>query len=244
MAYSRRKVYYVYVYLNPTKPGPFNYGKWKFSHEPFYIGKGKLDRAWSHINITDTRNKFKQNVLNKIQRLGFLPIILIKRKNLTEKQALTLEINLIDKLGRRDLKLGPLTNLTAGGEGLSHPSVTTRNKLRQANLGKTQSVETRARRSLSLLNNTNSLGHKHSKATCQKMSISKLGNTNRLGCTNSFESNQKRRTSLLGRPSPQLGRKYPDRIKPKVDCTAVGCTSVAVCRGMCNKHYQVWYKTN
>ena len=44
------------------------------------------------------------------------PVITIKRNGLTEKQALTLEIILIAKIGRRDQNLGPLTNLTHGGD--------------------------------------------------------------------------------------------------------------------------------
>ena len=29
---------YVYVYLDPRKPGIFGYGEYKFDHEPFYVG--------------------------------------------------------------------------------------------------------------------------------------------------------------------------------------------------------------
>ncbi len=57
----------------------------------------------------------------------------VYRENLTEKEAFDLEIELISKIGRSDLKLGPLTNLTDGGEGQSGAVVkeSTRQKLRE-----------------------------------------------------------------------------------------------------------------
>jgi hypothetical protein len=37
------KKYYVYAFLDKSKPGNFNYGDLKFDYEPFYIGKGTGD---------------------------------------------------------------------------------------------------------------------------------------------------------------------------------------------------------
>ena len=56
-----------------------------------------------------------------------------------ECQSLMLEINMIQIIGRRDLKFGPLTNLTDGGEGCSGytPSEETKYKNGSANRGKT-----------------------------------------------------------------------------------------------------------
>jgi hypothetical protein len=36
--------FYVYIYLDPRKPGNFVYGDFLFKFEPFYDGKGKGDR--------------------------------------------------------------------------------------------------------------------------------------------------------------------------------------------------------
>lgn len=32
--------YYTYVYLDPRRPGNYEYGNFLFAYEPFYVGKG------------------------------------------------------------------------------------------------------------------------------------------------------------------------------------------------------------
>lgn len=114
---------YVYCYLNTLKPGNYNYntiiGDISFNYEPFYIGKGSNKRYLDHIKFPNTdKNKLKQNIINKIiNRTNNYPLITFIKKELSHKEALLLEMNLISVIGRRDLNLGPLCNLTDGGDG-------------------------------------------------------------------------------------------------------------------------------
>lgn len=111
--------YYVYVLLDPRKPGVFKYGNWKFDFEPFYVGKGKGIRAYEHLTKVVGRNLHKNRKINKIILEGLQPEVCFKKVELSETEAHLLEIKLIAKIGRNDLGLGPLTNLTDGGEGMS-----------------------------------------------------------------------------------------------------------------------------
>jgi len=111
--------YYVYIYLNPLKRGEFSFGKHKFNYEPFYVGKGKDNRNLVHLYIIDNKNKLKQRILNKIKNNNKKPIILKLYENISEYSAFRLEKYLINKIGRRDLKMGSLSNLTNGGDGVS-----------------------------------------------------------------------------------------------------------------------------
>jgi len=110
--------FYNYVLLDPRKPGDYNYGDLHFDFEPFYVGKGNGDRCKAHIRLYG-ENKFKDNKIKKILSLGLNLISLKIYENLSEKESFDNELNLINIIGRSNLKLGPLTNLTNGGEGVS-----------------------------------------------------------------------------------------------------------------------------
>jgi Spy/CpxP family protein refolding chaperone len=127
----RSKVFYVYALLDPRKPGPFRYGHWKFSHEPFYIGKGINGRYLEHLarfqhrGMYAPRSAFKVysqfRMYCKIRKIyretGELPIAGIKRGKLTERQAFKLEKVLVARIGRDDCNEGPLINRHDGGIG-------------------------------------------------------------------------------------------------------------------------------
>ena len=118
-------IFYTYIYLDPRKFGVYEYGNYKFDAEPFYVGKGKDDRYLFYIHeakshsIKYVGNKHIYYKIKKILKVGLEPIILKIEENLFEQSALDLEIWTIWAIGRSDLKLGPLTNLTVGGDGLS-----------------------------------------------------------------------------------------------------------------------------
>jgi hypothetical protein len=113
-------VFYVYVYLDPRKPGEYRYSDLTFSHEPFYVGKGKKKRQFSHIrNAYKNKQTHKYNKIRKILQIGQNPIVLLFKDNLEEQDAFDLEILLIKTIGRFDLQQGPLTNKTDGGDGFS-----------------------------------------------------------------------------------------------------------------------------
>ena len=110
--------FYVYVYVDPRKSGIYEYGKYKFSHEPFYIGKGKDKRIYSHLNESSLKIKsLKTHKIKKIIKEGYniKDYIFIVKSNLSEQESFELEEKLINLIGRNDLNKGPLTNLMDGG---------------------------------------------------------------------------------------------------------------------------------
>ena len=116
-------IFYVYIYLDPRKPGKYIYDNYEFEYEPIYIGKGKGDRIYDHIYKCKGKefigkNKFYDK-LRKILNLGYKPIKFKIKDSLFENDAFTLEKDLIKLIGRYNLNLGPLTNLTDGGDGAS-----------------------------------------------------------------------------------------------------------------------------
>ena len=95
--------FYIYIYFDPSR-----------NMEPFYVGKGKGNRDKRHLGRKD--NLPFPNRIKSMSKQGISPII-ERHEGLTEDEAFNLEIELIKMLGRKDLGLGPLLNLTDGGEG-------------------------------------------------------------------------------------------------------------------------------
>lgn len=93
----------------------------KESQEVFYVGIGNYDRPFDFRK----RGKFWNDYIKKHPNF----IIFIEKDNLTWEQACELEIFFIKKIGRRDLGLGTLVNLTDGGDGLNNISEETRLKM-------------------------------------------------------------------------------------------------------------------
>jgi hypothetical protein len=129
-----RNDFYVYVWLDPRKPGKYKYGKYMFDHEPIYVGKGYKNRGLRFKRREC--NSFLKRKLNKI----LSPIFIKAKENLTETEAFVEEVRMIATIGR--FGKGPLTNLTNGGEGTIgfHHSEETKQILREHTLNRTPEV--------------------------------------------------------------------------------------------------------
>jgi hypothetical protein len=135
-----KNVFYVYIYLDPRKPGQYIYDNVVLGHEPFYVGKGQGKRSHDHVNkvhYKSVKNSHKSNKIKAILRDELQPIIIHIADGLSEKDSLIMEIDIIRKIGREDMKLGPLCNLTDGGDGLTNPSEETKKKISEGLIGKT-----------------------------------------------------------------------------------------------------------
>lgn len=116
--------FYVYIYLDPRKPGRYSYDglNMSFLYEPFYVGKGCGNRYKQHISeakrtFNKKDNNLKLNKIRKILKTSY-PIILKLYKNINEDFSLLLEEKIINSMGLLYKKTGPLTNLLdKGGKG-------------------------------------------------------------------------------------------------------------------------------
>ena len=177
--------YYTYAYLREDKT-------------PYYIGKGKGNRAYK-------KHRKGIGVPKDKSRIIFL------KQNLTEEQAFRHEIYMIAVFGRKDLGNGILHNRTDGGEGSSGwvPSEETKRKLSEAHkgnttwLGKTHSEETKRKMS------DTRKGKTHSEETKRKQSEAKKGKT--------FSEESKRKMS-----EAQKGKSLSEETRRKMSETRKG----------------------
>ncbi|KRQ01292.1 hypothetical protein AOQ73_18225 [Bradyrhizobium pachyrhizi] len=122
--------FYVYVLCRP-------------SGEPFYVGKGVNFRCLQHEADARTTKALthKLNVIRSLHSQGQAVAYRIDSSYPDEAGALSRERTLIAEIGRHDLKLGPLTNQTDGGEGISNPSEESRQRRRDSLWGDAEDPE-------------------------------------------------------------------------------------------------------
>ena len=127
--------YYVYIYLDPRKPGNFKFENYFFTHEPIYIGKGTRNRMRHHLVQRLKKKTLFYNKLNKIISEGNEPIFYKLFDNLSEEEALKNEVELIKLIGRIDIETGSLCNCTEGGDRGFNRTEETRKKLSEQKKG-------------------------------------------------------------------------------------------------------------
>lgn len=153
---------YIYVYLDPRKPGKYKYNSYCFNYEPFYIGKGSNKRMYDHLK-GNKHNKHLERKIRKIQKeCNYDPYINLYKDMLNEETSFILERDMIKSIGRMNLKTGPLCNLTDGGEGLKGyiPTIECKRRNSESHIGILQSDETRKKKSISLSGKKFSESHK------------------------------------------------------------------------------------
>lgn len=176
--------FYVYIYLDPRKPGNYEYNNFKFSYEPFYVGRGKNNR-WRPRDHRSTESPYLLNKLKKIGHDNIFVCFYNKYFNNLEDSKIK-EKELIKSIGRN--KKGPLCNLTDGGEGIVGYkfSEASKKKMSEAKKGRKLSQEHKDKISKALkgqtwtkskpvwnkgLKNT----YKHSEEARKKISIASKG---------------------------------------------------------------------
>lgn len=144
--------FFVYVLLDTRKPGKFIYKNDKNTYEfnefePFYIGMGSTpDRPKAHFTESSLKNSVNilksTTIMNIIKETGNKPKIIRFRENLTVEDVISLEITMIEVIGKIKDNIGPLTNIQNGGNSgnLNIPSsLELCNILRDKHQGKNKS---------------------------------------------------------------------------------------------------------
>ncbi len=128
---EEKKDYYVYVYLDQTKIGKWSFKNLEFEYQPFYVGKGRKKRDMMHLCQYSLKlHNFKNSIIKSIiNKTGEQPIHYRVYENLTNLEAIELEIEFIKHFGRKDNKTGILANGTDGGDGANNFSEETLKKV-------------------------------------------------------------------------------------------------------------------
>lgn len=192
-------MYYVYHLIDPR------------TNEPFYIGKGKDDRCYRHLNETykNTENKKKFGRICQIRKHGFEPSVKFIHENIIdENEAYDLEYTEIKKYGRQDIEpSGILTNIC---EDNRPPNVT----------GYKRSEETKKKISLKNQGEKNGMyGKTYTTEELEKMSIRNSGVNNGFYGKKHTEKTKKlmkEKRALQPPTSGMYGKNHTEHTKQKL----------------------------
>lgn len=211
--------HYTYVYRDPSRMNA------KGVPEEIYVGKGKGKRAYYHLTRKDMHPLVQR--LQKMKRNGIIPDIEIIPA-LDHEHALFMEVCLIEVFGRKDLGLGPLLNLTDGGEGCANMSPESRKiageKISAATKGRKQTAEHTARISETLT------GKKQPQKGPAISAAMKGKPSPMRGIPRAPETVEKMRQALTGKKNPKLSAAKRGVKQPRVSlamskpCTLDGIT--------------------
>ena len=184
--------FYTYAYLREDRT-------------PYYIGKGKGERAYkkSKNDIRPPKDKSR---------------ILLLKQNLSEEEAFQHEKYMIDVFGRKDLGTGILHNRTDGGDGASGVLQTEETKLKRSNAlkGRPRPEEVK-----------NKIGEKNKGRTQSQEARDKIGNTHKgnkywEGRKHTEESKQKMRDAKVGKSSHMKGKSHTEESRDKISASKKG----------------------
>ncbi len=122
---NENPVFYTYVLLDTTKPGNYSYDcpsgrSVNYAFEPYYVGKGKGGRVYSHLRrarkLNDELGDRVAHILKAGGEQGYVFATFPKR---SESMSLAIEMDLIAGIGRISKRSGPLLNRSSGGTGAS-----------------------------------------------------------------------------------------------------------------------------
>ena len=214
----KAEVFYTYALINPN------------TGTPFYIGKGQRSRATDHLAeafrpLTRGSNKHKINTIKKIVHGGKTVQIVKIDEGISEAQAFECEEFAISFFGRADRGLGPLTNLTNGGEGASGQDVSGEKNPNYGKRGedsiwwgRKHTDETKSRMSAAqagrVITDEHRANMRKPKSPEGRAAIAKARIDS--AYRPSEETKQKLSAAMKGRPSPMRGRKHTDEFKAEV----------------------------
>jgi hypothetical protein len=121
-------MHYVYALIDPV------------NKLPFYIGKGKNKRAWSHLKGHANYNEDKLNYIDNIRLLGHEPDVVVVKDGLSNHESLEWERDLIEYCKKSGIVL---TNKDSVPPDRTGSTLSNEHKeiLRAKNIGKTLTDE-------------------------------------------------------------------------------------------------------